>query len=399
MKGKSFSLDWMEEESVAFSNTTNQIELWHKRLRHFNQATLVHMQKKKMVQGMPNLEEEILVCTSCQYGKQNILSFPLNKVWRAIEKLQLIHTNVAGPLKTISLNGSRYYIAFIDDYTRMCWVYFLKFKTEVANVFLKFKNWIENQNGHKIQVVRSDNDTKYTSNKFARFCHDVGIEHRYTTPYTPQQNGVSELKNRTIMEMVRCLLFEKDLPKKFWAEAVNTVIFLLNRLPIKALQNKISYEAWHGYKPSLQNLKISGCLCFTYVPQVKKDNLIERLKLIFLSVISMLQKAIEFFNLKQKKVIVSKDIKFIETEKSNFKDVERSASKEIVQDLGDYVDEAPVRGTILLDDIYQSCNVAVLELAEFKEAKNNPKWIDAMKEELRMIEKNQTWKLVDIPKH
>jgi transposase InsO family protein len=399
MKGKSFSLDWMEEESVAFSNTTNQIELWHKRLRHFNQATLVHMQKKKMVQGMPNLEEEILVCTSCQYGKQNILSFPLNKVWRAIEKLQLIHTNVAGPLKTISLNGSRYYIAFIDDYTRMCWVYFLKFKTEVANVFLKFKNWIENQNGHKIQVVRSDNGTKYTSNKFARFCHDVGIEHRYTTPYTPQQNGVSELKNRTIMEMVRCLLFEKDLPKKFWAEAVNTVIFLLNRLPIKALQNKISYEAWHGYKPSLQNLKISGCLCFTYVPQVKKDNLIERLKLIFLSVISMLQKAIEFFNLKQKKVIVSKDIKFIETEKSNFKDVERSASKEIVQDLGDYVDEAPVRGTILLDDIYQSCNVAVLELAEFKEAKNNPKWIDAMKEELRMIEKNQTWKLVDIPKH
>jgi hypothetical protein len=156
------------------------------------------------------------------------------------------------------------------------------------------------------------------------------------------------------MEMVRCLLFEKDLPKKFWAEAVNTVVFLLNRLPIRALQNKTSYEAWHGYKPSLQNLKISGCLCFTYVPQVKKDNLIERLKLIFLSVIAMLQKAIEFFNLKQKKVIVSKDIKFIETEKSNFKDVERSASKEIVQDLGDYVDEAPVRGTILLDDIYQS---------------------------------------------
>jgi hypothetical protein len=100
------------------------------------------------------------------------------------------------------------------------------------------------------------------------------------------------------MEMVRFLLFEKDLPKKFWAEAVNTSIFLLNRLPTRALQNKTPYEAWHSYKPSLQNLKISGCLCFTYVPQVKKDNLIERLKLIFLSVISMLQKAIEFFNLK-----------------------------------------------------------------------------------------------------
>ena len=131
----------------------------------------------------------------------------------------------------------------------MCWVYFLKFKTGVANVFLKLKNWIENQSGHRIQVVRSDNGTEYTSNKFDKFFHDAGIEHQYTTPYTPQQNGISEQKNRTIMEMTRCLLFEKDLPKKFWAEAVNTTVFLLNRLPTKALQNKTPYEAWRCYNP------------------------------------------------------------------------------------------------------------------------------------------------------
>ena len=105
------------------------------------------------------------------------------------------------------------------------------------------------------------------------------------------------------------------------------------------------------------------------------------------------------FQPQTEKVIVSKDIKFIETEKWNFKDAERSASKEILQNLGDYVKEAPVRGTRLLDDIYQSCNVVVLEPAEFEEAKNDPKWIDAMKEELRMIEKNQTWELMDITKH
>jgi len=98
-------------------------------------------------------------------------------------------------------------------------------------------------------------------------------------------------------------------------------------------------------------------------------------------------------------VIISRDIKFIETEKWNFKDAERSQSKEIVQDLGDYVDEAPVRGTISLDDIYQRYNVAVLEPVKLVEAKKDPKWIDAMKEELGMIEKNQTWKLVDKPSH
>ena len=148
----------------------------------------------------------------------------------------------------------------------MCWVYFLKFKTEVASVFLKFKNWIENQSGHGIRVIKSDNGTEYTSNKFAKFFHDAGIEHQYTTPYTSQQNGVSERKNRTIIEMVRYLLFEKDLPKKFWAKAVNIAVFLLNRLPTRALQNKTPYKAWHGYKPTLQNLKIFYCLRFTYVP-------------------------------------------------------------------------------------------------------------------------------------
>ena len=97
-------------------------------------------------------------------------------------------------MKIIFLNGIRYYITFIDDYTRIYLVYFLKFKTEVANVFLKFKNWIENQSGYKIQVVRSNNGIEYTSNKFAKFFHDAGIEHQYHTPYTPQQNGVSERK-------------------------------------------------------------------------------------------------------------------------------------------------------------------------------------------------------------
>ena len=115
-------------------------------------------------------------------------------------KLQLIHTNVAGPHKTSSLNGSKYYIVFINDYTRMCWIYFLRFKSAVAGVFFKFKNWIENQSGFRIQVLRSYNDKEYTLNEFDKFCEEVGIEHQLTTPYTPKQNGVSERKNRTIME-------------------------------------------------------------------------------------------------------------------------------------------------------------------------------------------------------
>ena len=179
---------------------------------------------------------------------------------------------MGGPQKTPSLNGSKYYIAFIDDHTRMCWIYFMKIKSEVANIFWKFKAWVETQSGCKMQVIKSDNGTEYTSEKFNKFCEDAGIERQLTAHYT-QQNGVVERKNKTIMDMTRCLLHDKGLPKKFWAEALNTAIFLLNRLPTKALHKKTPFEAWYSYKPKLLNLKTFGCLCFSYIPQVKRDKL------------------------------------------------------------------------------------------------------------------------------
>ena len=206
------------------------------------------------MEGLPSLEDCVSSCSACQYGKQFRPPFPQSN-WRASQKLQLIHTDLGGPQPELSLKGSRYYIAFIDDFTRMCWIYFLRFKSEVAGVFWRFKTWIENQCDFKIQVIRSDNGKEYVSDQFNSFCEEAGIEHHLTTPYTPQQNGVVERKNRTIMEMARCMMHEKGLPKKFWAEAANTAVFLLNRLPTKAVQGKTPFEVWYGHKPSVQILK------------------------------------------------------------------------------------------------------------------------------------------------
>ena len=198
----------------------------------------------------------------CQLGKQARLPFSVTTAWKSTEKLQLIHADAYGIMKIASLNGSKYFIIFIDNYSRICWIYFLKQKSEVAMVFWKFKNWIENQSGCRIKMIRSNNDTKYTADKFSKFSEDAGIEYQLTATYTPQQNDVSERKNRTIMEMARCLLFEKGMPKEFWAEAVNTVVFLLNRLSTKDLKGKTPFEAWYGFKPSVSNLKIFGLLMF-----------------------------------------------------------------------------------------------------------------------------------------
>jgi transposase InsO family protein len=145
-------------------------------------------------------------------------------------------------MKTTSLCGNKYFILFIDDYTRMSWVYFIKFKSEVFTIFQTFKALVENQSDMLIECLRSDNGTEYTSNQFLEYCNSRGIVHQYTTPYTPQQNGVCVRKNKTIMEMARCLLLEKKMLNILWAEAVNTSVYLLNRLPTRALEDKTPYE-------------------------------------------------------------------------------------------------------------------------------------------------------------
>ena len=118
-----------------------------------------------------------------------------NQAWRATKKLQLIHIDVCGPMKTISLSGNKYFILFIDDYAKMCWVYFIKLKNEVFSTFKQFKALVENQSNLSIKILRSDNGTECTSGQFVEFCSTTGIKHQLKTPYTPHQNGVSKRKN------------------------------------------------------------------------------------------------------------------------------------------------------------------------------------------------------------
>lgn len=125
---------------------------------------------------------------------------------------------------------------------------------------------IENESGCKIQTIRSDSGKEYTSNVFNKFYAEEGIQHQLTAPYSPQQNGVSERRNRFVLEMTRCMLYEKNLPKKFWAEAASTAVYLQNRLLTRAVKDQTPFEAWYGFKPSLNFLRIFGCLCFTHVP-------------------------------------------------------------------------------------------------------------------------------------
>ena len=139
-------------------------------------------------------------------------SFQKKAEFWAKQSLELIHTYICGPITPESFGGKRYFISFIDDYSRKTWFYFLKEKSEV---FKKFKVMVEKATGRHIKVVRSDRGDEYTSTTFMEYCEEQGIRRFLAAPYTPQQNGVAERKNQTILDMVRSMLKSKRKPKEF----------------------------------------------------------------------------------------------------------------------------------------------------------------------------------------
>ena len=145
------------------------------------------------------------------------------------------------------------------------WVYFLEQKSEAFKFFMQFKALAEKQSGYSLKILRTDRGGEFMSHEFQDFCKKHGIKRELTVRLTPQQNEVAERKNQTITEMARSMLQGKNLPKNFWAEAVNTAVYILNRSPTKAMLNKTPYEAWCDRKPLVEHFKIFGCVAYSHI--------------------------------------------------------------------------------------------------------------------------------------
>lgn len=409
MTDRCFMLDVSQVERKAYTSLTDSTDLWHRRLGHASFRSLDLLHRLNLVDYISKVEVSGNVCEVCQLGKQARLPFPADSAWRAQNKLELVHSDVCGPMRTPSISENRYFALFIDDLTRLCWVYFLRQKSEVFEAFYKFKAYAENQSGCKIRALRTDNGSEYVSERFQKLCDSDGIHHQLTTVYTPQQNGVCERKNRTVLNMARCLLFQGKLPSQFWAEAVNTSVYLLNRLPIRAVKDKTPYEAWHRVKPVVTHLKVFGCVCYALVPVEKRTKLESRATPGIFVGYSSNKKGYRVYDPIAKKVLVSRDVKFDEEKVWNWNSAEANMFEIDQLDLvaepteeepsEDAVDDTPVRGTRTLADVYQRCNVAVIEPSDFEEAAKDRSWMEAMEAELEMINKNETWELVSRPEN
>ena len=238
------------------ATTEDAPKLWHERYGHLSHTGMKTLQSKTMVRGLPNFDVQKFTCSDCLVGKQSRNPIPKKSSWRAKGILGLVHSDICGPISPMTTSGVRYVLCLIDDYSRKAWAYFLKEKSEAFNYFKEFKKKVETETGEKIKCLRTDRGGEYTSSEFSAFCKEQGIRRQLTTAYTPQQNGVAERKNRTVMNMVRSMLSMRKVPKILWAEAVNWMFYILNRCPMVAVKDVTPQEAWNGIKPNVEHLRV-----------------------------------------------------------------------------------------------------------------------------------------------
>ena len=190
--------------------------------------------------------------------KQHRVSFRSSFPSRKSNVLDLIHSDVCGPLKVRSHGGALYFVTFIDDHSRKVWAYTLKTKDQVLDVFKYFQAKVERETGKKLKCVRSDNGGEYIG-PFDQYCRTQGIRHQMTVKKTPQQNGVAERMNRTMVERMRCMLSHAKLPRSFWAEAMRTAVDLINLSPSAPLLGDVPQRVWIGKNATYDHLKVFGC--------------------------------------------------------------------------------------------------------------------------------------------
>jgi len=238
-KNRMYKLDLkIVQERCLKLDVKDEAMMWHFRFGHLHFGGLVELVKKEMVQGLLTVEFEKKFCEKSIFGKHLRTSFPSTAEYQAKEQLRLIHTDICGTITPESFSGKRYFISVIDDFSRKIWVYFLKEKSEVFQVFKKFKERVEKEIDMPIKSVRSGRGGEFISSELMKYCEEQGIRKFLTAPYSPHQNGVAERKNRIILDMVRTMLKSKNVPKEFLAKVVQCAIYVQNRCPYAKLNEK-----------------------------------------------------------------------------------------------------------------------------------------------------------------
>ena len=327
-------------------------------------------------------------------------------------------------MSTESIGGKKYFVTFTDDYSRCCSVYFMKHKSEVLEKFKDFETAIASSE-ERIRKLRTDNGGEYVSKEFEAYLKSKRILHEVSVPHSPEQNGVVERMNRTLMESARSMLSHAGLSNRYWAEAVATAAYIRNRTPTAAFkEEQTPYERWYGKRPNVSHLKVFGCMAFAHIPDAQRQKLDKKSEKLRFVGYSIRSKGYRLFDEKSQKVVIRRDVIFNETdfghevkrdvEPKDTVDVEISQKEvnnsEAERERPQRQRQPPVRYgqneyadlTTVQDYVHHVAYNAgqILEPKSLEEAltsEHGKQWKDAADSEYESLMKNETWKLVELP--
>ncbi|KAI0493266.1 hypothetical protein KFK09_027542 [Dendrobium nobile] len=299
----------IQSKHKALAADSSSSSLWHARLGHPNHRTL---QRLASLNSNIKTSSCSSLCISCNLSKSHKQPFS-SSTSVCTKPFQLVHSDVWGPAPVPSMNGFRYYVIFIDDFTHFSWIYLLHSKAEVLSKYQNLCNMVKKNFHTQIQHFRSDGGGEYSSNVFRKYLIQQGTTHQLCCPHTPEQNCTAEWKHRHLIELTRTLLHAAHLPLKFWAEAVSTANYLINLLSSSAISNHTPYLRLNGRPASYKHLRTFGCLCFPWTRPYADHKLAPRSQLCVFLGYSTQHKGYRCLNVTQNRIYISRQVVFYET--------------------------------------------------------------------------------------
>lgn len=425
------------EQGLLVENREEKVSNWHRKLGHINIRSMKKMIENEMVIGLnmnkKDCESFETPCEICLRAKQVRLPFDNNRI-KATRPLEIIHTDLCGPIDPTTWDDKNYVLTILDDYTHYVVIYLLRCKNEVTEYLKEYVEEMEANQNLRVSKLRSDNGGEYVNKELINWCKKKGIKMDTTIPHTPQLNGKAERLNRTLLEKSRSLIFDSQLDKHFWGEAVRVSAYILNRSPIESLP-KTPYEMWTNKKPDLSRMQIFGSDAYAKIlGYLKKlDERSERFVFVGYGL-----NGYRLWDEKKQEIIVRRDVVFkmkpnknnkIKTCKIKLEDEEaeeiknqegdeeqnQNNNEEILeendQSLSDEEasEEESEDGQFLgqgredrrgrkIDLPKKYEDYVLLTYNEAITSEENKKWQQAINEEKESLENNKTWEYVDIEK-
>lgn len=393
------------------------LSLWHRRLGHINVRKIMEMSKHGI---LPRIEGNVddFMCDGCLKGKMTRQPFKTVQR-REYEVGEVMHADLQGTMEVPSIGGSRYALVIKDDKSQFRTVFFLKFKSNSFNSIEAYVGYVKRVTGAEVKVLRTDNGTEFTDQRVKNFLESNNIAHELTAPYCPEQNGKIERENRTITELARSMIHARGLPTDLWAEAMATAVYCLNIIPLKNSNNITPYEYWYKEKPCYDNLHEFGSVVYVHIPDNLRKKWEAKSKRCYFVGYTKTKANFKVYDPVTENIGISKNVKFQDErddssvilkpfdEIVNTEDIIDQPEQELINNdqangeieedtIGHDKDEDNDRNNVILHAL-----AVIGEPINYEDVLISPdkeKWLQAMKDEMQSLKKNNTYELVYPPK-